>query len=291
MIVSMTGFGKAEGSCKNKTLSVEVRSLNSKQLDIYTRIPTDYKEKDLEFRSYLKENLLRGKIDFTITITNLGNTANVLINNSLAQEYFRQLKRLSEDLGIAFCEETALPTLMRLPEVLSPQQENIGETEWNELWQIIGEAVRNIAHFRKKEGESLQKDLLENVTTIEMLLEQVATYETERIETVKERLNEHLNGLNAEIDKERFEQELIYYLEKLDINEEKVRLRNHCEYFKDTVNSKEQSVGKKLGFIGQEMGREINTLGSKANHTAIQQLVVQMKEALEKIKEQVLNVL
>ncbi|PVX52637.1 uncharacterized protein (TIGR00255 family) [Balneicella halophila] len=291
MILSMTGFGKAEDNFSNKNVSLEIRALNSKQIDIYTRIPSDYKDKDLEIRNFLKDELIRGKIDFTLTISTQEGVGNTTINRDLAKEYFNELKGLSKDLGVDLSTENIIATLLKMPEVLTAKQKDITETEWNLLWHVIGEAVRRLHKFRQQEGQSLQEDLLENVTTIERLLDEVEQYEPERIETVKLRLQEQLKGLNIEVDKERFEQELIYYLEKLDINEEKVRLRNHCHYFRETVNSNEQSVGKKLGFIAQEMGREINTLGSKANHMNIQQLVVQMKEALEKIKEQTLNVL
>lgn len=287
----MTGYGKAEDNFSHKNISIEIRSLNSKQLDVYTRISADYKEKELEIRNVLKEELVRGKIDFSMTITSLDTLGKAFINRELAKSYFDELKSLSDDIGTDISSENILATLLRMPEVLTTKDEEITETEWSLLWQVIGEAIRRLNKFREQEGQSLEEDLLANVVAIESLLEEVEKYETERIEMVKLRLQEQLNGLSIEVDKERFEQELIYYLEKLDINEEKVRLRNHCKYFRETVHSKEHCVGKKLGFIGQEMGREINTLGSKANHMVIQQLVVQMKEALEKIKEQVLNVL
>lgn len=291
MILSMTGFGKAEDTFANKNISVEIRSLNSKQLDIYTRIHPDYKEKDLEFRNFLKEELQRGKIDFSLTVATLGEGEKTFLNTDLAKSYFNELVSLSTEIGIDISSENILATLLRMPDVLSAKEQDVSETEWNQLWQVVGEAVRRLNNFREQEGQSLQEDLLTNLSTIENLLQEVQKYEEERIQTVKQRLQEQLEGLTISIDKERFEQELIYYLEKLDINEEKVRLSNHCRYFRETLSSKQQSVGKKLGFIGQEMGREINTLGSKANHMMIQQLVVQMKEALEKIKEQVLNVL
>ncbi len=291
MILSMTGFGKAEGNLGDKNISIEIRSLNGKQLDIYTRIPNEYKDKDLEIRNILKEELQRGKVDFSMTVTTAGEEGTKELNQQLAKTYYDQLSSLSTEIGVAISSANILDTLVRMPDVMATKEVEINEEEWNELWQVIGEAVRHLNEFREQEGQSLQQDLLTNVTTIESLLEEVLMYENERIETVRQRIGEQLEKLKVEVDKERFEQELIYYLEKFDINEEKVRLRNHCQYFRETVNSKERGVGKKLGFIGQEMGREINTLGSKANHTMIQQLVVQMKEALEKIKEQVLNVL
>ncbi len=291
MILSMTGFGKAEANFENKNIAIEIRSLNSKQLDVYTRIPSEYKDKNLEIRNFLKEELQRGKVDFSISVNTVGEEGTKELNQELAKKYYEQLAAFSAKIGVDIATENILDTLVRMPDVMAVKEDVIDEAQWNELWQVIGEAVRKLNEFREQEGQSLQQDLLANVTTIESLLEEVLVYETERIETVKQRLQEQLEKLKVEIDKERFEQELIYYLEKLDINEEKVRLRNHCQYFRETVTSKEKSVGKKLGFIGQEMGREINTLGSKANHTMIQQLVVQMKEALEKIKEQVLNVL
>ncbi len=291
MILSMTGFGKAEANFENKNIAIEIRSLNSKQLDVYTRIPSEYKDKDLEIRNFLKEELQRGKVDFSMAVNTVGEEGTKELNHELAKKYYEELAAFSAKIGVDVATENILDTLVRMPDVMAVKEDVIDEAQWNELWQVIGEAVRKLNEFREQEGQSLQQDLLANVTTIESLLEEVLVYETERIETVKQRLQEQLEKLKVEVDKERFEQELIYYLEKLDINEEKVRLRNHCQYFRETVTSKEKSVGKKLGFIGQEMGREINTLGSKANHTMIQQLVVQMKEALEKIKEQVLNVL
>ncbi len=291
MILSMTGFGKAEANFENKNIAIEIRSLNSKQLDVYTRIPSEYKDKDLEIRNFLKEELQRGKVDFSMAVNTVGEEGTKELNQQLAKKYYEQLAAFSAKIGVDIATENILDTLVRMPDVMAVKEEVIDDSQWNELWQVIGEAVRKLNEFREQEGQSLQQDLLANVTTIESLLEEVLVYETERIETVKQRLQEQLEKLKVEVDKVRFEQELIYYLEKLDINEEKVRLRNHCQYFRETVTSKERSVGKKLGFIGQEMGREINTLGSKANHTMIQQLVVQMKEALEKIKEQVLNVL
>ncbi len=244
MILSMTGFGKAETDFGNRNVTVEIRSLNSKQADIYTRIPNDYKDKDLEIRNYLKEELMRGKIDFSLNITMAGEAGVKVLDTEIAKKYYQQLANLSAEIGLDMTSENVLETLVRMPEVLTTKEEEITEAEWNELWQVIGEAVRNLKRFRKQEGESLQEDLLANVTKIESLLEEVLEYETERIETVKQRLQEQLDSLNVEANKERFEQELIYYLEKLDINEEKVRL-----------------------------------------------IVVQMKEALEQIKEQVLNVL
>lgn len=291
MILSMTGFGKAEGNFENKNIAIEIRSLNGKQLDIYTRIPNEYKDKDLEIRNFLKEKMQRGKVDFSLTVTTTAEEGTKELNQQLAKQYYEQLATLSAEIGLPIANANILDTLVRMPDVVATKEVVIDDSQWAELWEVINEAVANLNEFRQQEGQSLQQDLLANVSTIENLLKEVLVYENERIETVKQRIGEQLDKLKIEIDKERFEQELIYYLEKLDINEEKVRLSNHCQYFRETILSEEDSVGKKLGFIAQEMGREINTLGSKANHTMIQQLVVQMKEALEKIKEQVLNVL
>lgn len=291
MIQSMTGFGKAVGVVGNKNISVEVKTLNSKQIDIFTRIPAAYREKDLEIRNFLKKSVLRGKVEFFLTVEKVSGEPEAKLNIPLAKSYFSQIKSLSEAVKLDMTKENILQTLVKMPEVLTTQAEELDEEEWHAIMKIIAKATCELVAFRKQEGESLEKDLLQNVQAIEVLKAEVPTYEQERVENVKNRLAEHLESLKTDVNSERLEQELIYYLEKLDINEEKVRLQNHCEYFKQTLANDEDGVGRKLNFIAQEMGREINTLGSKANHAMIQKLVVQMKDALEKIKEQTLNVL
>lgn len=291
MILSMTGFGKATHEYEGKNIVVEIRTLNSKQFDVSTRIPNVLKEKDLYIRNFLKQYLIRGKVDFSLSIDTMGKNQNTVINTELIKHYYQELYALSSDLQLDIKQEQVLATLMKMPDVLSTKAEVFDENLWDTIQVTIQEATNSLIRFRKDEGRSLKEDLLTNVATIEQLLSKVNPFEKERIETVKSRLKEQLNTLEIETDGAKLEQELVYYLDKFDINEEKVRLQNHCNYFKETVCDEEESVGRKLNFIAQEIGREINTLGSKANHTEITKLVVEMKEALERIKEQVLNVL
>jgi uncharacterized protein (TIGR00255 family) len=285
----MTGFGRATLVLPNKKITVEVKSLNSKQVDINTRIPSFYKEKEMEVRSYLSSSLRRGKIELGIFIENTGTVSQHQINDALVKDYIQRLQATSEEpissgqlLGIA----------MRLPDAMKVEREELDKQEWDAVNKVIHEAVENLIDFRKTEGLSLEKDIKEQINKIDDLHNEVPQYEEDRIITVKERLESKLNDLqqSADIDENRLAQEMIFYVEKLDISEEKVRLKNHCVYFLETMESTE-SNGKKLGFIAQELGREINTMGSKANHAQIQKIVVQMKDALEKIKEQILNAL
>lgn len=290
MIQSMTGFGKAIIPIKEKSINIEIKSLNSKQADTFIRIPTAYREIEMEIRNYLKSELKRGKIECIIDTEN--NTVHKTeINTTLATEYFEKLQQLATSLNLDIPNTDIFNTVVNSPQILTTSKDSIDEEELKELWNAIASVVTKLKNFRIQEGKSLHEDLLSNVKHIENLLSQVIPYEKERIEKIKERLKDNLENISVSFDNERFEQELLYYIEKLDINEEKIRLTNHCKYFKETLDSKEDILGKKLGFISQEMGREINTLGSKANHAIIQNIVVQMKEALEKIKEQVLNVL
>lgn len=291
MILSMTGFGKATREYKGKNIVVEIRTLNSKQIDINLRIPNVLKDRDLYIRNLLKQYLGRGKVDFSLSLDTLGRNQNTEINTGLVKSYYQQLEEIASNLHLNIERESILSTLMRMPDVLSAKAEEFDENEWNAVRNAIQEAIDNLVGFRKDEGESLEKDLLVHIAIIEQLLSQVVSFEAERIETVKIRLEEQLNMIDVEVDRGRLEQELIYYVDKFDINEEKVRLQNHCDYFKQAIYDEEESVGRKLNFIAQEIGREINTLGSKANHTEITKLVVEMKGALECIKEQVLNVL
>lgn len=290
MIQSMTGFGKIIVPIKNKKLSVELRSLNSKQADVFLRMPSKYRELEMDIRNNLKDRLKRGKIECIIDVDD-EKGGHAEINTPLVKEYFSEFQQLSGELGLSVPDDQLLHTIMSMPQILTTAKEEIEDDEIELLHKGIGTAAEKLNAFRRQEGKSLEQDLLHNVLDIEELLNKIAPFEEERIVRVRERLHSNLENTNIQFDAERFEQELLFYIEKFDINEEKVRLINHCNYFKETIKSKEISVGKKLGFIAQEMGREINTLGSKANHAMIQNIVVQMKESLEKVKEQVLNVL
>ena len=291
MIKSMTGFGKAEFEVNNKKITIEIKSLNSKQIDINTRTPALYREKDIIIRKAIAEKLVRGKVDFNIYVENLGDETNSKINEPILKGYYNQLNEISKDLGLAV-DHSTLQAAMRLPDVVKTEYETLDETEWETIYTNILAALDDINDFRAKEGKALEADILGNVENISKLLKQVEPFEKQRIEALKVRLTDNLEALkmNGSVDENRFEQELIFYLEKLDINEEKVRLANHCEYFFETAKQNGSS-GKKLGFISQEIGREINTIGSKANETNIQRIVVQMKDHLERVKEQLLNVL
>lgn len=287
----MTGFGKAEFEINNKKFTIEIKSLNSKQIDINTRTPALYREKDIIIRKELSEKLIRGKVDFNIYVENLGDESNSKINEPILKSYFQQLSKISNDLGLA-TDHTTLQATMRLPDVVKTEYETLDETEWDTILKNIKIALNEIDEFRIQEGNALLNDISGNVQSIQTLLAELEPFEEQRIEAVRTRLMENLDKvkLNGTIDQNRFEQELIFYLEKLDINEEKVRLTNHCEYFLETI-VQPIPTGKKLGFISQELGREINTIGSKANEINIQRIVVQMKDHLERIKEQLLNVL
>ncbi|PXY01521.1 YicC family protein [Marinifilum breve] len=288
----MTGFGKATLELENKKVSIEIKSLNSKQLDINTRIPNLYKEKDLVLRNEIKNQLERGKVELSVFIESVGTDKETKINKPIVEAYYQQLSELSSELGIPMDKEPILQTIVKLPDALKTEHQELDEEEWNQIFAGFKSAVADLNSFRKQEGEALQVDIFERIANIEKLLKEVPQYEAKRIETVKTRINDNLKDFveKQNVDKNRFEQEIIYYLEKLDITEEKVRLENHCKYFIETAKNG-KSIGKKLGFIAQEIGREINTLGSKANDSDIQKIVIQMKDELEKIKEQLLNVL
>ena len=291
MIRSMTGFGKTEFEVGTKKITLEIKSLNSKQLDINTRVPSMYREKDLEIRRLISETLTRGKVDFAIYLDNLGTESTSRINAAIIKDYYAQLKAVHEELGLTI-NESIMQSIMRLPETVKMVYDELDETEWLVVRENLIKTLENLNTFRDQEGLALKADIDANIANILDLLNQVEPFETQRMENVKAKIKESLDALqlNGSLDKNRFEQELIYYMEKLDINEEKVRLANHCSYFTETMNEDEPS-GRKLGFIAQEIGREINTLGSKANESNLQRIVVQMKDNLEKIKEQVLNVL
>lgn len=291
MIISMTGFGREVLEYKNKKISIDVKSLNSKTTDINTRIPGYYKEKELEIRRLISGELKRGKIDFCMFVELNGSENATLINQDLVVSYYNQLKNICENNNIPMGQDI-LSGIIRMPEVLKNASEDLNDDEWNLVLETVQKAVDACKSFRNAEGKELERDIVANINSILLLLAEVSKFETERVETIKDRLRQGIadieNGNGG--DKNRMEQEIIYYLEKLDINEEKVRLKKHCEYFLETVKS-DELAGKKLAFISQEIGREINTLGSKANHAEMQKLVVSMKDELEKIKEQLLNVL
>lgn len=291
MIKSMTGFGKAEFEVNNKKITLELKALNSKQIDINTRIPSIYREKEIEIRKELAEKLIRGKVDLNIYVENHGSESNSKINEPILVSYFQHLKRINESMGLV-TDQSTLNAALRLPDVVKAEYETLDEHEWLVIIRHLNEAIAEIEEFRIKEGKALESDIVSNVNAIVELLQEVAPFEARRIDVIKNRLTENLNKLNPQgnVDENRFEQELIYYLDKMDMNEEKVRLGNHCTFFIETLNQ-QNTNGKKLGFIAQEMGREINTLGSKAYESNIQRIVVQMKDHLERIKEQLLNVL
>jgi len=291
MIKSMTGYGRSEFEINDKKFIIEIKSLNSKQTDINTRIPALYREKDIQIRRTLTEKLVRGKIDFNIYVENLGDDSNSKINEPILKSYFNQLIKISEDLNLEI-DQSMLQSVMRLPDVVKTEYETLDEEEWKIILENILKALSELNKFRTQEGEALESDICGNIEQISQLLKQIEPFEKLRIENLKSRLTDNLGNLklSGNVDENRFEQELLFYLEKLDINEEKVRLANHCSFFVDTVKEPVSS-GKKLGFISQEIGREINTIGSKANDKDIQQIVVQMKDHLERVKEQLLNVL
>lgn len=291
MIKSMTGYGKAECELPDKKITIEIKSLNSKQLDINARFPSTYKEKDIEVRKLIAEKLERGKVDFNLYCEQLGASSNAHVNKPVVIAYHEQLLEIQKELGYTPGEEI-FNAIMRLPDSVKIEHEELDEDEWLQIRSKIEDAINHLNEFRVQEGIALEQDILSHVNEISALKEQVTPFEGERMERLKKRITEALNDLssNLQSDPNRFEQEMIYYLEKWDINEEKVRLDNHCQYFIETVGEP-KSNGKKLGFISQEIGREINTMGSKANHPEIQKLVIKMKDELEKIKEQALNIL
>ena len=286
----MTGFGKVTAELSSKKVTVEVKSLNSKQLDLSTRIPSIYREKEMEVRSLLLQKLERGKVEFNIYIESTDKSMVTQINASAMADYYRQIVEVSTQLGIALPNDL-LSTLLRMPDVIKTDTAEADEAEWNEVRGLVEQAIQHLIDFRVQEGVMLQRLFEQKIRNIAALLEQVSVYEVERVEKIKSRIKDNLQKLaDQDYDKNRFEQEMIYYIEKLDVNEEKTRLDNHLKYFLTTMQEG-HGQGKKLGFIAQEMGREINTLGSKSNHAEMQKIVVQMKDELKQIKEQVLNVL
>ena len=287
MIQSMTGYGKAVLQLPTKKVTIEVKSLNSKNLDLNTRVPQFYREKELAVRKKLASALVRGKIDFSIYVEMTADETSTTVNTAVVKEYVRQLKEV--ETGAAEDIEY-LKMAVRMPDALKTEREELDEEEWSEIEKGIDAAIADIVQYRIDEAKSLDVDFRERITNIKKASEAVNALDADRIAHVKVRLQKALADLEVEVDENRFEQELIYYLEKLDINEEKVRLENHLNYFIEALDT-DDSNGKKLGFITQEIGREINTTGSKANYAPMQKLVIQMKDELEKIKEQILNVL
>jgi uncharacterized protein (TIGR00255 family) len=290
MILSMTGYGKAEGTIGNKKFSIEIRSVNSKQFDLNVRMPGVYKEKEIPLRNKLSKKLIRGKIDLSIYFDSNGEDINHTINTNAVKNYHGQIAAISEELGMK--TDDLMATILKMPDAMKQERKELDENEWAGIEKLLHEAVEKFGAFREQEGASLAEDFLLRINNIEDCAKAVIPLEIERTKSVRDKIEGHFEEFKDRdlIDSNRMEQEMIYYLEKLDITEERVRLDNHLKYFKETLENG-SAQGKKLGFIGQEIGREINTMGSKANHSEMQKLVVQMKDELEKIKEQVLNAL
>ncbi len=290
MIHSMTGYGRAVVELPNKKITIEIRSLNSKQFDLFTRLPLLYREKEIALRNSLSKQLERGKVDLSMNVEVVAKDVTSKIDHHVVKQYQQELTALAKEMSVPAPEDW-FSVLMRLPDTMKQEIEELDDTEWKQVEAAINQAVKELIDFRAREGEMLQNLLKEKIDRIHTLLGEIEPFEAERIEKVKSRLHEELKNLEGiEYDKNRFEQEVIYYLEKLDVNEEKTRLAHHLDYFLETLNDP-RSQGKKLGFITQEIGREINTLGSKSNQSDMQRIVVQMKDELEQIKEQILNVL
>ncbi len=291
MLLSMTGYGRATGSFDEKTISVEVRALNSKMTDLKIRLPGDYKEKEIELRKLVSDHAERGKLDIVIDVQNADGAATVSLNEALFRGYHRELTRITNELGVG--QTDLIQAILRIPNVVASAFGEVNEDEWKAVSATVSQALDNLQAFRRQEGRALEGDLRLRVANILELLEQVPPFEQGRFTRMRERLRSNMEeGIGKEnLDTNRFEQEILYYLEKMDITEEKVRLEQHCKYFIEQVDNQQQSAGRTLNFISQEMGREINTLGAKAYDSDIQRLVVQMKDELEKIKEQLANVL
>ncbi|MDH6357203.1 YicC/YloC family endoribonuclease [Parabacteroides sp. PF5-9] len=290
MIQSMTGFGKVTTELPSKKVTIEIKALNSKQLDLSTRFPSVYKEKEMEIRSLLLQTLERGKVEFNMHIEYIGKDIPTQINRAAVESYYNQIKSIADDIQIGLPADW-FQTILRLPDTIKSEFAEIDENEWNTILSTIKKTIQQLQEFRTQEGKMLYQLFEQKIGNIHKLTEQIGEYEVERIEKIKARIIDNLEKVaEKDYDKNRFEQEMIYYIEKLDINEEKTRLDNHLKYFISTIKEG-HGQGKKLGFIAQEIGREINTLGSKSNHAEMQKLVVQMKDELEQIKEQILNVL
>lgn len=285
MIQSMTGYGKSVLQLPTKKISIELKSLNSKNLDLNARMPSMYRAKELDIRKLIAKNLVRGKVDFSLFVEITGEDTSTKINQTVVKEYMKQLKNVVDGDATEL-----LKMAIRLPDAVTTERDEIDEEEWTLITNEINDAITKIVAYRKDEGDILKQDFINRIATLKSLLEAVITMDPERIDGVRARLEKGIAEIKEKVDENRFEQELVYYIEKFDITEEKVRLDNHLDYFTKALNS-DDSNGKKLGFISQEIGREINTIGSKSNYAPMQKLVVQMKDELEKIKEQLLNVL
>lgn len=292
MMKSMTGYGKVSKSRNGKNIEVEIRSLNSKTLDVHTKMPISLNSKDLDIRSMVASGLERGKIDVSVTLTTDATADNLRINEQMLEAYFKKTLEIAQKFGVEMDQSLLLTTLLRFPDVQKVEQEEEVEDEWELTREAVEESIKQLDEFRIQEGQNLKADFHKRVALILSYLDEVEPLADARVGIIKERILQRFEELkgSVDVDSNRLEQELIFYIEKLDITEEKVRLRNHCRYFIENIDT-EESTGKKLGFIAQEMGREINTLGSKANDAEIQKIVVKMKDELEKIKEQVLNIL
>jgi uncharacterized protein (TIGR00255 family) len=291
MLKSMTGYGRATAEILETTFSAEIKTLNSKQFDLMLRIPSDFKDKEIEVRKLLSQKLERGKVDCTITIGGSEHIGKTFINKSVAVQYYAELIELQKILELQE-QSSMLSTLLKMPDVLMTKSETPDEEQWQQIYALISQAIENCNQSRQEEGEKLKSEFEQHIQSILDLLDQISPFEEERLQKIREKFRKELEASfeNDNIDENRYEQEIIYYIEKIDITEEKVRLKSHCDYFLQTLGQGE-SCGKKLAFIGQEIGREINTLGSKANHWNIQRIVVLMKDELEKIKEQLFNIL
>jgi len=291
MLLSMTGYGRASGSFGEKTINAEVRALNSKMTDLKIRFPADYKEKEVELRKLITDHAERGKLDIVVDVQNADGAASVSLNEALFRGYHRELSRIATELNIN--QADMLQSILRIPNVVAAPTGEVDEDEWATVCDIMTQALEHLHQFRRQEGRALESDLRLRVANILLLLSEVTPYEQDRFKRMRERMRNNMEEVFGKdnLDTNRFEQEILYYLEKMDVTEEKVRLEQHCKYFLEQVENPKQSAGRSLGFISQEIGREINTLGAKAYDADIQKLVVQMKDELEKIKEQLANVL
>jgi uncharacterized protein (TIGR00255 family) len=291
MLLSMTGYGRATGHFGERTISIEVRALNSKMTDLKLRLPADYREKEVELRKLITDHAERGKIDFSLDVQSADGAAAVALNEPLFRGYHRELSRLTQELGMN--QSDLLQAILRIPNVVAGAAGEVDDEEWGVIAETLRRALEGLRAFRQQEGRVLESDLRLRIANILLLLSEVGPHEQGRFQRMRERLRTNMEEIfgKEKLDSNRFEQEILYYLEKMDITEEKVRLEQHCKYFLDQIENKQQSAGRTLNFISQEIGREINTLGAKAYDADIQKLVVQMKDELEKIKEQLANVL
>jgi len=287
----MTGFGRAEETINQRLVVVEMKALNGKQFDLNTKLPPILRSWELDIRSMLANILMRGTVDLTVTVKQEGASKPMVVNTDLAVFYYNAMKQIAQQTGVP--EDNVLSTLMRMPEVVAPDSDMLPDEEWEQVKKVIVRAAEDLMLHRQHEGEALLRDITTRINNIDDLHNRILPLEPDRIERIRTRINQWLEDMagKEKIDPNRFEQEMIYYLERMDFSEEKIRLRQHCEYFNNTVKENDMAIGRKLNFILQEIGREINTLGSKANHAEIQQIVINMKDELEKAKEQILNIL